>query len=75
MLTAPMRDSDRYMAQAEAVMLMAGRAGGPAERRVYETIADGWRKLAAEARRNERHEDPGRGADRDVLPFRQASGG
>jgi hypothetical protein len=51
-----MRDSERYMEQAEAVMRMAGRAGSPAERKVYETIAEGWRKLAAEARRNERHE-------------------
>jgi hypothetical protein len=51
-----MRDSERYMAQAEAVMRMASRAGSPAERDVYETIAEGWRKLALEAKRNERRE-------------------
>ena len=51
-----MRDSERYMAQAEAVLMMANRAATPAERRVYETIAEGWRKLAAEARRNEQHD-------------------
>ncbi|MDB5475131.1 MAG: hypothetical protein JWP49_642 [Phenylobacterium sp.] len=70
-----MRNSDRYMAQADAVLRMAGRAGNAPERRVYETIAEGWRRLAAEARRNERHDEPGRGADRDISPFRQASGG
>jgi len=53
-----MRDSERYMAQAEAVVRMASRAGSPAEREVYETIAEGWRKLAAEAERNERREAP-----------------
>lgn len=52
-----MRDSERYMAQAEAVMRMAARAASPAEREVYETIAEGWRKLAGEARRNEQHDD------------------
>jgi hypothetical protein len=52
-----MRDSERYMAQAEAVVRMAARAGSP-EREVYETIAEGWRKLAGEARRNERRDDP-----------------
>ena len=51
-----MRDSERYMAQAEAVMRMASRAGSSAERDVYETIAEGWRKLALEAKRNERRE-------------------
>lgn len=53
-----MRDSERYMAQAEAVVRMASRAGSPAEREVYETIAEGWRKLAAEAERNERRKGP-----------------
>lgn len=52
-----MRDSERYMAQAEAVMRMAARAASPAEREVYETIAEGWRKLAREAGRNEQHDD------------------
>lgn len=51
-----MRDSERYMAQAEAVLRMATRASAPAERRVYETIAEGWRKLAAEARRHEQRD-------------------
>ena len=58
-----MRDSDRYMAQAEAVAQMAGRAGSPAEREVYENIAYGWRKLAGEARRNERREGGGNRPD------------
>jgi hypothetical protein len=48
-----MRNSERYMAQAETVMRMAERASSPAEWSVYETIAEGWRKLASEARRNE----------------------
>jgi hypothetical protein len=54
-----MRDSDRYMAQAEAVSRMAARATSPAERAVYETIAEGWRKLALEARRGELRETGG----------------
>ena len=49
-----MRDSERYEAQAETVVRMAAKASSAAEREVYEKIADGWRKLAAEARRNER---------------------
>ena len=69
-----MRDSERYMAQAEAVMRMASRAASPAERQVYETIAEGWRKLAAEAGRNEKHDDVGR-READPEPFRQDSGG
>ena len=48
-----MRDSERYLAQAETVMRMAARADSPAERDVYLTIAEGWRKLAAEVRRHE----------------------
>lgn len=68
-----MRDSERYMAQADAVLRMAARAESPAEREVYETIADGWRKLAAEARRNEQHDESAWEAD--DRPFRQASGG
>jgi hypothetical protein len=53
-----MRDSERYIAQAEAVMRMAARAASGPERKVYKTIAEGWRKLANEARRNERHDEP-----------------
>jgi len=67
-----MRDSDRYLAQAETVSAMASRAGSAAERRVYESIAEGWRKLAAEARRDERR-DGGRG-DADEPMRRQANG-
>jgi len=52
-----MRDSERYMAQAESVTRMANRAGSDAEREVYETIAEGWRKLAREARRNEENDE------------------
>jgi hypothetical protein len=48
-----MRDSERYEAQAEAVVRMAARAGSDAEKEVYLNIADGWRRLAAEAARNE----------------------
>lgn len=48
-----MRDSERYETQAEAVVRMAARAGSEAEKRVYLNIADGWRRLAAEAARNE----------------------
>jgi len=37
---------------------MAARAGSPAEKDVYLSIADGWRRLAAEAARNEHRIDP-----------------
>jgi len=53
-----MRDSERYEAQAQAVHRMAARAGSPAEKDVYLNIADGWRRLAAEAARNEHRIDP-----------------
>jgi hypothetical protein len=53
-----MRDSERYEAQAQAVLRMAARAGSPAEKDVYLSIADGWRRLAAEAARNEHRIDP-----------------
>jgi hypothetical protein len=49
-----MRDSQRYEAQAELVLRMAGRAESAAERQVFLNIADGWRKLAGEAARHER---------------------
>ncbi len=48
-----MKDSERYLAQAETVLRMAARAESDAEREVYRSIADGWRKLAAEVMRNE----------------------
>lgn len=49
-----MRDSERYMAQAESVARLAARADSAAEKQVYLSIAEGWRKLAEEASRNER---------------------
>ncbi len=52
-----MRDSERYEAQAQAVLRLAARAGSPAEKDVYLNIADGWRRLAAEAARNEHRID------------------
>ena len=39
-------------------MRLAAKAGSPAEKEVYLQIADGWRKLAAEALRNERQDTP-----------------
>ena len=51
-----MRDSERYLTQVETVLRMAARAGSPAEKDVYLSIADGWRKLAAEAARHERQD-------------------
>jgi hypothetical protein len=50
--------SDRYRRQAEVVMRLAAKAGSAAEKEVYLSIADGWRKLAAEALRNERQDGP-----------------
>lgn len=49
-----MRDSERYESQAATVLRMAWRATNPAEKQVYLSIAEGWKKLAAEAARNER---------------------
>jgi len=53
-----MRDSERYEAQATTVMRMAARAESADEKQVYLNIADGWRKLAAEAARNEERVGP-----------------
>jgi hypothetical protein len=50
--------SDRYRMQAEIVMRLAAKAENPAEKEVYLSIANGWRKLAAEALRNERQDRP-----------------
>lgn len=50
-----MRNSERYAEQAEEVTRLAARAHSDVERQVYLNIAEGWRKLAAEAIRNERH--------------------
>jgi hypothetical protein len=44
--------------QAEVVMRLAAKADSPAEKEVYLSIAEGWRKLAAEALRNERQDLP-----------------
>jgi len=48
-----MLDSERYEKQAREVLKMATRAQSVAEKEVYASIADGWKKLAAEAARNE----------------------
>lgn len=50
--------SDRYRMQAEVVMRLAAKAESAAEKEVYLSIADGWRKLANEALRNERQDLP-----------------
>lgn len=55
-----MRDSERYLAQADDVARLALRAESPAEKEVYLNIAEGWRKLAAEAFRNEQQGQPRR---------------
>lgn len=56
MSTPSFSSSDRYRRQAEVVMRLAAKAGSPAEKDVYLSIAQGWRKLAAEALRNERQD-------------------
>jgi hypothetical protein len=48
-----MRDSERYLAQADQVARLAAKAESAAEKDVYLNIAEGWRKLAAEAFRHE----------------------
>jgi hypothetical protein len=55
-ISSNMRDSERYHAQAETVLRMAARADSQAEKQVYLGIADGWKRLAAEAARNERQD-------------------
>jgi hypothetical protein len=52
-----MRDSERYLAQAEVVMRLAARAETPAEKDVYLSIAEGWRRLASEVMRREVSEE------------------
>ena len=44
--------------QAEVVMRLAAKAESAAEKEVYLSIAEGWRKLANEALRNERQDVP-----------------
>jgi len=53
-----MRDSKRYEAQAQLLLKMAMKAESAAEKDIYLNIAEGWRKLAAEAARNERRSRP-----------------
>jgi hypothetical protein len=65
-----MKDSERYMTQAQAVLRMASRAGSAAEREVYETIAEGWRRLAREARRNEKNDERVRRMDPETHTLR-----
>jgi len=48
-----MKDSERYLAQAEVVMRLAAKAETPAEKDVYLSIAEGWRRLAIEVQRHE----------------------
>ena len=67
-------DSDRYRMQAEIVLRLAGKAESQAEKDVYLSIAEGWRKLAAEALRNER-QDVGRSRDRTRSSGSDADGG
>ena len=55
-----MRDSKRYAAQAELVLRMAAGAASAAERQVFLNIADGWKRLAEEAARNERRRETDR---------------
>ena len=64
--------SDRYRMQAEVVMRLAAKAGSAAEKDVYLQIAEGWRKLAAEALRNERQDLPRAAAE--TRSFRQDAG-
>lgn len=52
-------DSDRYRKQAEVVMRMAAKADSLAEKDVYLSIAEGWRRLAVEALRHEREDVAG----------------
>jgi hypothetical protein len=60
--------SDRYRMQAEVVMRLAAKAGSSAEKDVYLQIAEGWRKLAAEALRNERQDLPRRPGEPQLPP-------
>ena len=56
--------SDRYRQQAEVVMRLAAKADSKAEQEVYLQIAEGWRKLAAEALRHELQDAPRAAAER-----------
>ena len=64
-----MRDSQRYEAQEQLLLKMAAKAESPAEKDVYLNIAEGWRRLAAEAARNERQHRPAE--TRSFMPDRE----
>jgi hypothetical protein len=66
-----MRDSERYLAQAEQVARLAAKAQSSAEKEVYLNIAEGWRKLAGEAFRNEQQEE--RRVPNEVRSFRPSA--
>jgi hypothetical protein len=66
-----MRDSERYLAQAEQVARLAAKAQSAAEKDVYLNIAEGWRKLAGEAFRNEQQEE--RHVPQEVRSFRPSA--
>jgi hypothetical protein len=66
-----MRDSERYLAQAEQVARLAAKAQSSAEKDVYLNIAEGWRKLAGEAFRNEQQDE--RRAPQEVRSFRPSA--
>jgi len=53
-----LNSSDRYRMQAEVVMRLAAKAESTMEQELYLSIAEGWRKLAAEALRSERQDVP-----------------
>ncbi|WP_133254315.1 hypothetical protein [Phenylobacterium deserti] len=57
------------MAQAETVLRMAARAESGAEREVYLSIAEGWRRLAAEVLRNEGSRDDYQRLEREKRSF------
>jgi hypothetical protein len=64
-----MKDSERYMAQADSVARLATRADSATEQQVYRSIAEGWRKLAEEASRHEPQQDSRvRGEERSFRP-------
>jgi hypothetical protein len=67
-----MRASERYLEQADAVMRLAAKAANSPEREVYLSIAEGWRKLAAEADRGARH---GTVETHQADPLRRREGG
>lgn len=53
-----MTDSGRYRDQAESMRRLAAKAASAAEKDVYLSIAEGWRRLADEADRQRRPPEP-----------------